>query len=295
MRSPLRGGALYIAEVQMTQRPGATPYPIPPAVQEAYGPADLSSLSLFGGGFINFGYWQGIDLDQPLTEEARVSSQQAMYRHVLATLAPAEGPHALEVGCGLGVGCSVALKEYGFAHVTGMDIHPQQLKRAEHANADLLARRPAQLRFAHGAAESMPFADGEFDCLYSVEAAQHFRDLDAFAREAARVLRPGGRAVIASFFVPDADPARPGRLAELLDTYATGLDIAHTIPLLTSSLERAGLTGIRANPIGASVWPGWDRWLARMWEPGTWPRNFLRAYREGTLDYFTVTAQRPLS
>lgn len=278
----------------MTQRPGATPYPIPPAVQEAYGPADLSSMSLFGGGFINFGYWQDIDLDQPLTEHDRISSQQAMYRHVLATLAAAQEPRALEVGSGLGVGCAVALKEYGFGHVTGMDIHPQQLKRAEQANADLLARRPEQLRFAHGAAESMPFAEGEFDCLYSVEAAQHFRDLDAFAREAQRVLRPGGRAVIASFFVPDADPARPERLAELLDTYSTGLDVAHTVPQLTGSLERAGLTRVRANPIGASVWPGWDRWLARMWEPGTWPRNFLRAYREGTLDYFTVTAQRPM-
>ncbi|MEI5133148.1 class I SAM-dependent methyltransferase [Streptomyces libani] len=264
-------------------------------MQEAYGPADLSSMSLFGGGFINFGYWQDIDLDQPLTvEHDRISSQQAMYRHVLATLAAAQEPRALEVGSGLGVGCAVALKEYGFGHVTGMDIHPQQLKRAEQANADLLARRPEQLRFAHGAAESMPFAEGEFDCLYSVEAAQHFRDLDAFAREAARVLRPGGRAVIASFFVPDADPARPERLAELLDTYSTGLDVAHTVPQLTGSLERAGLTGVRATPIGASVWPGWDRWLARMWEPGTWPRNFLRAYREGTLDYFTVTAQRPM-
>ncbi|MGW7245298.1 methyltransferase domain-containing protein [Streptomyces decoyicus] len=263
-------------------------------MQEAYGPADLSSMSLFGGGFINFGYWQGIGLDQPLTEHDRISSQQAMYHHVLAALAPVEEPRALEVGSGLGVGCAVALEEYGFAHVTGMDIHPQQLKRAEQANADLLARRAEQLRFAHGAAESMPFAEGEFDCLYSVEAAQHFRDLDAFARETARVLRPGGRAIIASFFVPDADPARPERLAELLDTYSTGLDIAHTIPQLTGSLERAGLTGVRATPIGASVWPGWDRWLARMWEPGTWPRNFLRAYREGTLDYFTVTAQRPM-
>ena len=277
----------------MTQGSGTTPYPIPHAVQEAYGPADLSSMSLFGGGFINFGYWQDIDLDQPLTDHDRISSQQALYRHVLATLAPAPEPRALEVGSGLGVGCAVALKEYGFAHITGMDIHPQQLKRAEQANAELLARRPERLRFAHGAAESMPFAEGEFDCLYSVEAAQHFRDLDAFAREAARVLRPGGRAVIASFFVPDGDPARPGRLAELLDTYTTGLDVAHSIPQLTSSLERAGLTRVRATSIGASVWPGWDRWLARMWEPGAWPRNFLRAYREGTLDYFTVTAQRP--
>ncbi|MGA5129955.1 class I SAM-dependent methyltransferase [Streptomyces olivoreticuli] len=277
----------------MTQCPGATPYPIPPAVQEAYGPADLGSMPLFAGGFINFGYWQGIDLDQPLTEHDRVSSELAMYRHVLATLAPTEGLRALEVGCGRGIGSAVALEEYGFAHVTGMDIHPQQLERAQQANSGLLARHPEQLRFAHGAAESMPFGDGEFDRVHSIEAAQHFRDLDAFARETARVLRPGGRAAVASFFVPDADPARAARLAELLDSFATGLDVAHTIPLLTDSLERAGLTGIRVTPIGTSVWTGWDRWLAKTWKPDTWPRNFLRAYGEGILDYFTVTAERP--
>ncbi|MGW7044204.1 class I SAM-dependent methyltransferase [Streptomyces avermitilis] len=277
----------------MTESSRATQHPIPSAVQEAYGPSDLSSMPLFAGGFINFGYWQGIDLDQPLTERDRISSQQAMYRHVLSTLAPTEGLRALEVGCGLGVGGVVALKEFGFAHVTGMDIHPQQLKRAQQANSDVLARQPEQLHFAHGAAEDMPFDDAEFDRLYCVEAAQHFRDLGAFAREAARVLRPDGRAVITSFFVPDADQARVGRLSELLETFATGLDVAHTIPQLTSSLERAGLTKVRVTSIGASVWPGWDRWLAGMWKPGTWPRNFLRAYQEGTLDYFTVTAERP--
>ncbi|MFI6689851.1 class I SAM-dependent methyltransferase [Streptomyces sp. NPDC050485] len=277
----------------MTQCSGAAQHPIPPAVQEAYGPADLGAMPLFGGGFINFGYWQGIDLDQPLTEQDRISSQEAMYRHVLSSLAPVEGLRAVEVGSGLGAGAAVALAEYGFAHVTGMDIHPQQLKRAERANSVLLARRPKRLCFARGAAEDMPFGDGEFDCLYSVEAAQHFRDIGAFARETARVLRPGGRAVVAGFFVPGADPARAGRLAELLETFATGLDVAHTIPSLVTSLEQAGLTGVRVTSIGASVWPGWDRWLATMWEPGTWPRNFLRAFEEGTLDYFTVTAQRP--
>ncbi|GLF95504.1 class I SAM-dependent methyltransferase [Streptomyces yaizuensis] len=277
----------------MTERSGATQYPIPPAVEEAYGPADLSSMSLFGGGFINFGHWQGIDLGRPLTEHDRISSQQAMYRHVLGTLAPTGELRALEVGCGLGAGAAVALEESGLDHVTGMDIHPQQLERAGQANARLLARRPEQLRFVRGAAEEMPFGDGEFDCLYTVEAAQHFRDLDAFARETARVLRPGGRAAVASFFVPGADPAASGRLAELLDTFAGGLDVAHTIPSLVGTLERAGLADVRVSSIGTWVWPGWDRWLARTWEPGTWPRNFLRAFREGILDYFTVTAERP--
>ncbi|PHQ51544.1 SAM-dependent methyltransferase [Streptomyces cinnamoneus] len=266
---------------------------MPPAVQETYGPADLGATPLFGGGFINFGHWQGIDLGPVLTEEDRIRSQRALYRHVLAALAPTEGLRAVEVGCGLGTGCAMALEEYGFAQVTGMDIHPQQLDRARRAQAALLADQADRLRFVQGAAESMPYGDAEFDRVYSVEAAQHFRDLDAFARETARVLKPGGRAAVTSFFVPDADPARPGQLAALLHTFATGLDVAHSIPELTGSLERSGLTDIRVTSIGAAVWHGWDRWLSTMWQPGTWPRNFLRAYDDGILDYFTVTAARP--
>ncbi|MFI5617708.1 class I SAM-dependent methyltransferase [Streptomyces sp. NPDC051567] len=277
----------------MTQCSDAAKDPIPPEVREAYGPADLGSKPLFGGGFINFGYWQGIDLDRPLTGHDRISSQRALYRHVLGTLAPTGGLRALEAGCGLGAGAALAIEEYGFAHVTGMDIHPQQLERAGRANTGLLARRPERLRFVRGAAEDMPFGEGGFDCLYSIEAAQHFRDLDAFAHQTARVLRPGGRAVIAGFFVPGTDPAAAGRLAELLDTFADGLDVAHTVPSLVGGLERAGLADVRVTSIGASVWPGWDRWLAGMWEPSTWPRNFLRAFHEGTLDYYTVTARRP--
>ncbi|MEV4434904.1 methyltransferase domain-containing protein [Streptomyces sp. NPDC049555] len=283
----------------MAQDPGLRPEPqtMHAAVEEAYGPGDLGGTPLFGGGFINFGHWQDIDLDGEPTEDDRIRSQQALYRHVLGTLAPTTGLRALEVGCGLGTGCAMALAEYGFAHVTGMDIHPRQLERARRAQAALLAdaHRPRRLGFAQGAAEDMPFPDAAFDRVYTVEAAQHFRDLGAFARQAARVLTPGGRAAVTSFFVPDDHPDRPGQLARLLQTFADGLDVAHSIPELTGSLEKAGLTGIRVTSIGASVWPGWDRWLSTMWRPGTWPRNFLRAYRDGLLDYYTVTAERPLA
>lgn len=266
-----------------------------PAVEKTYGPDDLSAVPVFAGGFINFGYWRGIGLDGSLSHDDRVRSQQDLYRHVLDTAGAVEGRRVLEVGCGLGIGCALALEEYGPEHVTGMDIHPQQLQRARQANARLLDARPQRLAFVQGAAEDLPFGDGEFDCLYSVEAAQHFPDLTAFAREAARVLRPGGRAVIASFFTVDDAPERAERLAELLDSYASGLDIARPAAGLTDALTGAGLTRVRAASIGPDVWEGWDRWLARLWQPGTWPRNFLRAYREGVLDYYVISADQPPS
>ncbi|MER6217682.1 class I SAM-dependent methyltransferase [Streptomyces sp. NPDC001272] len=274
----------------MTQ--GDRPADMRATVRETYGPADLSSVPVFAGGFINFGYWRPEDLDGPPTVEDRIRTQRDLYRHVLDTAAPPAGGRLLEVGCGLGVGCALALQEYGPAQVTGMDIHPQQLERARRANAGLLdGAGPARLRLVRGAAEDMPFEDAAFDCVYSVEAAQHFDDLTRFAEESARVLRPGGRAAVTSFFAtgPEAAP----RLAELLDTFADGLDIARPPSELTGAWGRSGLTDVRCASIGPSVWPGWDHWLSAQWKPGTWPRNFLLAWEQGLLDYYVITATRP--
>lgn len=264
--------------------------PMRPMVEETYGPADLSAKTIFAGGFINFGYWRAVDLDAPLGEADRIRSQEDLYRHVLNLAGPLEDAKVLEVGCGLGMGCALALREYAPAAVTGMDIHPQQLQRARSAHAALLMREQGRLRFAQGAAERMPFADGEFDAVVSVEAAQHFPDLAAFAAETARVLRPGGRVAVASFFTVDDAPGRPGQLAGLLDTYANGLDIARPVTAITEAFTTAGLTKVRAEPIGRHVWPGWDLWLSRQWAVGTWPRNFLRAYEQRILDYYLIVA-----
>ncbi|GHE12770.1 hypothetical protein GCM10010339_77480 [Streptomyces alanosinicus] len=264
-----------------------------PAVRETYGPADLSAEPLFAGGFINFGYWQAIALDQPLGEAERIRSQEDLYRRVLdAADVPAKS-QILEVGCGLGRGCALALREYGPATVTGMDIHPDQVRRARAAHAETIRREPGLLRFVQGAAERMPFDHPGFDAVISVEAAQHFTDLGAFAAETSRVLRPGGRLALAGFFTVDDAPGRPGELARLLDTFASGLDIARPVSALTDALTAAGLTTVRAASIGAHVWPGWDLWLSRWWDAGTWPRNFLHAYEQHILDYYLITAERP--
>ncbi|MGI5346983.1 class I SAM-dependent methyltransferase [Streptomyces sp. CA-250714] len=266
--------------------PGASP-----RVQAVYGPEDLSSVPAFSGGFINFGYWEGIPLDRPLTAEDRVRSERALYRRVLRTLPG--GSRAVEVGCGLGLGGTLALEEFGFESVTGMDIHPEQLERARRANARILARAPERLRFVPGAAERMPFPDGEFEALYTVEAAQHFADLAAFARESARVLRPGGQLAVTSFFLPDGADGAAEALAARLDSFADGLDLAHPLGTLLAALRDAGLTDVRAESIGAHVWPGFDHYLSGVDLPVTWPRNFLTAYHDGLLDYYVVTARHP--
>ncbi|MEK8174546.1 class I SAM-dependent methyltransferase [Streptomyces sp. M19] len=277
----------------MADNPDQRAYPtMRPAVREAYGPADLSGNPVFAGGFINFGYWRAIDLDRPPSEADRIRSQEDLYRHVLDAAGLPTDPEILEVGCGLGMGCAVALREYGPVAVVGMDIHPEQLQRARGAQAPLLRADPARLSFVQGAAEHMPLEDGTYDAVISVEAAQHFPDLLAFAAETARVLRPGGRAAVASFFTVDDAPGRPMNSPACWSrtrTVWTSPGRCGRSP--TRSRRRAGGRAHRVDR-GACL-AGLGPLAQPVVGPGTWPRNFLHAYDERILDYYVVTAGRP--
>ncbi|MBV2155665.1 class I SAM-dependent methyltransferase [Kitasatospora sp. SUK 42] len=264
---------------------------IPPTVRRTYGTDDLAKAASFAGGFINFGDWQGIDLTAP-TPEDRVHSQEQLYRRVLRAFPePRVQLRLAEVGCGRGLGAALALREFRFAAVTGVDIHPDQIERARAVNARALATYPDRLAFTLGSAAQLPFSDGYLDGVFSVEAAQHFRELTGFARECARVLRPGGRLVVTTFFsAPGPEVAE--RLKILLASFADGLDVAHPLGDFTADLTRSGFTDVTAESIGTDVWPGLDRYLTDAVPAAHWSRNFLPAWRSGLLDYHLVTATR---
>lgn len=58
------------------------------------------------------------------------------------------------------------------------------------------ARRRRGVRFVQGRAEALPAADGGVDAVLFIEVLHHVPDADGALREAARVLRPGGRLLI---------------------------------------------------------------------------------------------------
>jgi ubiquinone/menaquinone biosynthesis C-methylase UbiE len=100
------------------------------------------------------------------------------------------GRRVLEVGCGTGV-LAAALAEREAARVWAVDAEPAMLDVAR-------SRVPAGVGLKLGRAEELPFRDGWFERAVLRQVVQHV-DRERALPELARVLAPGGRAVIATF------------------------------------------------------------------------------------------------
>ena len=110
------------------------------------------------------------------------------------------GDRILDVACGTGL-VSKALVERWGSRVVGLDQSAAMLAgaRAKLANDPRLA---ARITLVEGEAESLPFADREFDHLTFTYLLRYVDDPAATLRELARVVKPGGRVSSLEFCVP---------------------------------------------------------------------------------------------
>jgi ubiquinone/menaquinone biosynthesis C-methylase UbiE len=114
----------------------------------------------------------------------------------LAQLQP--GELVLDVGCGTGTLAMEVARRVGRAgHVTGIDPGPEQIA---HARAKA-ARRNLPIEFQIGVIEQLAFPDQTFDVVLSTLMMHHLPPplKRQGLAEIARVLKPGGRLVIADF------------------------------------------------------------------------------------------------
>jgi MPBQ/MSBQ methyltransferase len=143
----------------------------------------------------------------------------------------------LDVGCGTGYTTTGILKQSNIVTVAGLDMNPKQLARA-HKN---LNTEKDRVSLSMGDVENLPFTDGAFDAAVSVGAVEYFPQPEKAYREMARVVKRGGKIVVAGpelswfrkvaldrfFYTPAAEEmATQFKKAELLEVKAEliGLD-----------------------------------------------------------------------
>jgi arsenite methyltransferase len=112
------------------------------------------------------------------------------------TLGPIHpGEAILDIGCGTGVDSLIAARMVGQSgSVKGIDLVPEMLNRAKE-NFRLVGAD--NVEFTEGSAEELPFPDASFDVVISNGAFNLVVDKVKALSEAFRVLKPGGRFMIA--------------------------------------------------------------------------------------------------
>jgi len=115
----------------------------------------------------------------------QVSPDDFELRAVLDFLGPVEGRTILDVGCAKGLFCR-ALAAHS-ARMTGIDPSERFIEAAVNLGG-------AEYRV--GSATALPFPDCSFDGLFSIEVMEHVPETAAALAELARVLKPGGRALV---------------------------------------------------------------------------------------------------
>lgn len=115
----------------------------------------------------------------------------------------------LDAGCGMGAAARAVAARYAQAFVDGITLVPWQV---EHASA-LVAERGLADRVKIRICDytRSDYADATFDGVYAIESACHADgyDKEGFIREAARVLKPGKKLVVADGFILGTQPMNP--------------------------------------------------------------------------------------
>ncbi len=157
----------------------------------------------------------------------------------------------LEIGIGTGRNLPYYPAE---VRLTGIDVSPAMLELARERARQL--NRPVELRA--GDAQALDFPDASFDTVVSTLSLCTIPDPAQAVREAARVLRPGGRLILLEHV---RSPLLPIRVIQrLLEPITVRLEHDH---LLREPLEDVGAAGLMVEQLERSRLGLVERLVAR--------------------------------
>jgi ubiquinone/menaquinone biosynthesis C-methylase UbiE len=217
------------------------------------------------------------------------------------------GQRVLDVGCGGGASTLDLARLSEAREVVGIDITAELLTGAR---ADARRDGAAGVRFEHMSATRLSFADQSFERVVAIDCASHFDTREDFFREAARVLRPGGRIALLDLVLGDVPK-------QLLDRALLWLLVAgwrlppancHDSRGYQQRLADAGFRSVTTQDVTPRVLPGATAHMLGPTYQAAFRAEFgrvrtalwrvvlaaiARAQRAGLVKFILVTADRP--
>ncbi len=177
-------------------------------------------------------------------KQAALYATSAVHRYgpSLPVLVEMAGPEPVDLvlDVATGTGNTALILAPQVSKVIGLDVASGMLDQAR-ARAE--AENVRNVEFLPGSAEQLPFANDEFSLVVSRHAPHHFHRLDKFLGEVRRVLRTGGRFVLADQISPS------DQVADWVDRWERMRDPSHfrqrTIAEWRELAEAAGFSWIR--------------------------------------------------
>jgi len=190
-------------------------------------------------------------------------------RQMIELMNPGHHDNFLDLGCGVGWATRVLTEKSDCGLVIGMDLSDRMIHQARTAY-----RNPPNALFLVADASRIPFRDGFFNGVLSVESIYYYPNLEGAFAEVFRILNPSGKAFfLLNYYKENIYSHR----------WAAHIDIPlHLLSAgdYTALLSKAGFRGVTDRRVIDST-PLPEDWTPTMWFPTRQDQMKFRA--EGAL------------
>jgi cyclopropane fatty-acyl-phospholipid synthase-like methyltransferase len=231
---------------------------------------------------MHYGYW-----------DEKTSGLEAALRRENEVLAKRAGIKKtdviLDAGCGVG-GSSLFLAATFGCRVIGITLSEHQVETARHNARKMHLEKQVTFKAEDFTATSFP--DNTFDVVWAIESVCHALDKNDFIKEAYRILKPGGRLILADGFAAKEEYSPNEARLMRLWLQGWGVESLATIQQFVDGLRLHGFADCHAEDVTARVMPSSVR-LYRYSFPGYVVDFFLRLVRlRNTTAHRNVVAAR---
>jgi SAM-dependent methyltransferase len=201
-------------------------------------------------GYLNFGLWENGSADY-------ITAAENLVHRMGSILGLNETSKLLDVAPGMGTQDIYLLNNFAPRSIDGLDVTWKHIEHGRRRSREAGAEE--RVRFHHGTAIELPFADSSFTHVLSIEGPEHFDTREKFLHEAKRVLQPGGVIAMADFIMKN----QPRKLVEKLVAEAARKlwqvprANVYSREVYHRKMQTAGFKEIEIEEIGASVIPGY--------------------------------------